>query len=160
MKNSRNPISQVALALSVVLFMAATAHAQELNGHVSGKQKEISSLTLENGQIIRRIKFHVGVITDTQESPFHGSNQQCLGTYVFAVEGALVKGQGGCDGIDPDGDVWWITFTVVGDGPIHWEAVGGTGKYEELEASGTTDMISEWGDGITIGRFKGTYSGL
>ena len=160
MKNSRISISQAALALSVVLFVGSMANAEETNGHVSGTQKEISSLTLENGQVVRRLMFHVGVITDTQEAPFHGANQQCLGTYVFAADGTLVKGRGGCDGIDPDGDIWWITFSVEGDGPIRWINVDGTGKYAELEASGITNTVSEWGDGIFVGRFEGTYSGL
>ena len=144
MKNSRNPISRCALALLVVPYVGSTANAEEVNGHVSGRQKEISSLTLENGLVVRRLMFHLGVITDTQEAPIHGSNQQCLGTYVFAADGTLVKGRGGCDGIDPDGDIWWMTFSVEGDGPIRWTNVDGTGKYAELEASGITNTISEW----------------
>ena len=158
MNNGQTPISQVIFTLLVVLFLAPTGNADEVNGHVSGSQKELSSIALENGQVVRRILFHLGVITDTQEAPFHGANQQCLATYIFAADGALVKARGGCDGIDPDGDVWWMTFTIEGDGPVRWRNVDGTGKYAGLESSGTTDIISEWGDGLVIGRFEGTYS--
>ena len=61
------------------------------------------------------------------------------------------------DGIDPDGDVWWIAIEVGPNAPIRWTITAGTGKYEGLVMSGVNNAIAEHADGITLGRFEGNY---
>jgi hypothetical protein len=69
----------------------------------------------------------------------------------------MVEGHGACDGIDPDGDVWWIKIDLAPNAPISWTITAGTGKYVGLAMSGTNTAIAEHADGIALGRFEGNY---
>jgi hypothetical protein len=149
------------LGMSVLISLSCTSSviAADVAGHTTGTQEVISSLPLKNGQTATRIAYHVGVITDAQEGLYHGGTQQCLATVVQNADGSTVEGHGACDGIDPDGDVWWISITMDGDAPISWTITGGTGKYEGLAMSGVTNLFAEHADGIVVGRFEGNYDG-
>ena len=147
------------LGMSILLSLSCTSSvmAADVAGHSIGTQEVISSLPLNNGQTATRIAYHVGVVTDAQEGLFHGGTQQCLAAVVQNADGSTVEGHGACDGIDPDGDVWWISFTMEGDAPISWTIAGGTGKYEGLAMSGVTDFLVQHADGIFVGRFEGDH---
>ena len=156
-KHKRLPL----LAMSVLISLSCTSSviAADVAGHSIGTQKVLSSLPLKNGLTATRVAYHVGVVTDAQEGLFHGGTQQCLATVVQNADGSTVEGHGACDGIDPEGDVWWISFEMQGDAPIRWAITGGTGKYDGLAMSGVTSFIVEHSDGIIVGRFEGDYAG-
>jgi hypothetical protein len=147
------------LGLSVLISLSCTSSviAADVAGHSTGTQEVISSLPLRDGLTATRVSYHVGVVTDAQEGLFHGGTQQCLASIVQNADGSTVEGHGACDGIDPDGDVWWISIAMEGDAPINWTITGGTGKYEGLAMSGVTSFLAQHADGIFVGRFEGDY---
>ena len=139
------------------LSWTSSALAADTAGFTSGMSKVLSTMPLKNGLTATRIHYRVGVVTDTQEGMFHGATQQCLATVISDAEGALVEGHGACDGIDPEGDVWWIAIDMAPNAPIRWTVTAGTGKYEGLAMSGVNNAIAEHADGITLGRFEGNF---
>jgi hypothetical protein len=58
----------------------------------------------------------------------------CIGTYTF-VEGKHL-GTGYCIHVDPDGDRWLQKWEAGADFSGTWTAVGGSGKYAGMQASG------------------------
>lgn len=154
-KHKRLPL--LGISILVTLSCTSSVVAADVAGHSSGTQEVIISVPLKNGLTATRVAYHVGVVTDTREGLFHGGTQQCLATIVQNADGSTVKGHGMCDGIDPEGDVWWISFTMEGDAPLSWTIAGGTGKYDGLAMSGVTNFVAEHADGIMVGRWEGNY---
>ena len=156
-KHKKLPLLGVSFLLS--LSCTSSVVAADVAGHSAGTQEVISSLPLKNGQSATRVSYHVGVVTDAQEGLFHGGTQQCLATIIQNTDGSTVEGHGACDGIDPDGDVWWLSFTMEGDDPISWTITWGTGKYDGLSMSGVTSFVAQHADGMFVGRWEGDYDG-
>ena len=149
------------LGMVVLISLSCTSSvvAADVAGYTSGTQKVLMSMPLKNGLTATRVLYHVGIATDAQEGLFHGATQQCLATVIQNADGSTVEGRGACDGIDPDGDVWWLSFAMEGDNPVRWEITGGTGKYDGLAMTGINDLFAEHADGIVLGRFEGNYAG-
>ncbi len=147
------------LGLALTLSCTSSAVAADTAGFTSGTREVLTTIPLGNGMTATRVQYLVGIVTDAQEGMFHGGTQQCLATVISDASGAVVEGHGACDGIDPEGDVWWITIDMAADAPIRWTITAGTGKYEGLAMSGVNNAIAEHADGITLGRFEGNYVG-
>lgn len=153
----------VAIAGATLLAASLTprpASAQEkaTGGFVTGTQTVLNEIELADGRSIRRVKVEVGVTADDHSSRWHLGSQDCFATYVFAADDSLVVGRGVCDFLSPDGDVWWLAFEVSGTDPLRWTGLGGTGKFADVDHSGTTVTLAEWGDGKFIGRWDGTMT--
>ena len=146
------------LVAAITPLAAAAQTTTETGGMVSGTQKVVSAIELPDGRTIRRIYFSVGVTSDDHDSPWHLGSQDCLATYMFAADGSLIGGHGACDFVSPDGDLWWATLEASGTDPVRWMGVGGTGKFEGVDHSGTTVISAEWEDGKVIGRWEGTMT--
>lgn len=146
------------LVAALVPQGAAAQGATRTAGMVAGTQKVISSIELPDGRTIRRIMLSVGVTADDPSSPWHLGSQDCLVTYTFASDDSLIGGRGVCDFVSPEGDVWWLMIEASGSDPVRWTGLGGTGKFEGIEHSGTTVISAEWGDGKVIGRWEGTMT--
>ncbi len=157
MKKKYKNLATVGLGLALSLSCTTSVVAADTAGFTSGSTKVLATIPLNNGMTATRIHYLVGVVTDTQEGMFHGGTQQCLATVISDTEGALVEGHGACDGIDPEGDLWWISIEIAPDAPIRWTVTAGTGKYDGLKMSGVNTAIAEHADGITLGRFEGNY---
>jgi hypothetical protein len=157
MKKKHKNLALVSLALSLSLSCTSSVVAADTAGFTSGTTKVLATIPLKNGLTATRVHHLVGIVTDAQEGMFHGGTQQCLTTIISNAEGSIVEGHGACDGIDPDGDVWWITIEMAPDAPIRWTITAGTGKYKGLAMSGVNTGIAEYADGITLGRFEGNY---
>lgn len=141
--------------LLISLSCTSSAVAADVAGYTSGTQKVLSSIPLENGLAAVRVQYLVGVVSDAGGGLFHGATQHCLATVIQDADGSTIEGHGICDGIDPDGDVWWLSISMQGDGPISWTVTAGTGKYEGVSTSGTTTLIAQHADGVVLGRFEG-----
>jgi len=158
MKTKYKNLPILGLGLAISLSCTSSAVAADVAGFTSGTQKVLSTTPLKNGHTAARVLYLVGIVTDAQEGPFHGATQQCLATVINSADGSLVEGHGACDGIDRDGDVWWISLSMAGDSPIRWAITGGTGKYEGLSMSGVNNLIAQHADGIVLGRFEGNHA--
>ncbi len=142
----------------VALLGAAESRAQTKpnSGYVAGTQDVLSSIVLADGRTANRLLFQLTVTSDDTQSPFHLATQDCFATYIFD-EDVPVKGHGACDGISVEGDMWWLSVQIGDDGLVHWRMTGGTGRFADLQTSGTTQLVAEWEDGKFISRFEGTY---
>ncbi len=145
-----------ALSAAALAHPATAQQPVKTSGMIAGTQEILSSIELPDGRSIRRVYMSLGVTADDPSLPWHLGSQDCLATYMFAADGSLIGGRGGCDLVSPEGDLWWLTFEANGTDPIRWKGPGGTGKFAGLEHSGTTVMSAEWGDGKVIGRWEGT----
>ena len=148
------------LGMGVLISLSCTPSviAADVAGYTSGTQKVLSSIPLKNELTATRVLYLVGIVTDAQEGLFHGATQQCLATFIQNAAGTVIEGRGACDGIDPDGDVWWLSIVKEGDSPFRWAITGGTGKYDGLTMSGVNTIIAEHADGIVLGRFEGNHA--
>lgn len=157
MKTTPRNLGLFAFGLVLSMSCTSSAVAADTAGFTSGTSEVLSKIPLSNGQTATRIHYHVGIVTDAQEGMFHGGTQQCLATIISDANGSLIEGHGACDGIDPDGDVWWIAIDMASNAPIRWTITAGTGKYQGLAMSGINTAIAEYADGITLGRFEGNF---
>ena len=157
MKTKKKNLALFGLGLVLSLSCTSSVFAADTAGFTSGTTKVLTTIPLKNGLTATRVHHLVGIVTDAQEGMFHGGTQQCLTTIISDADGSIVEGHGACDGIDPDGDVWWIAIEMAPNAPIRWKITAGTGKYEGLAMSGVNNAIAEYADGITLGRFEGNH---
>jgi hypothetical protein len=157
MKIDQKNLALCVLGLLFSLPFTSSVFAADTSGFTSGTTKVLSTIPLKNGHTATRVHHLVGIVTDAQEGMFHGGTQQCLTTIISDADGSMVEGHGACDGIDPDGDIWWITIDLAPNAPIHWTITAGTGKYKGLAMSGVNNAVAEHADGVTIGRFEGNH---
>jgi hypothetical protein len=71
---------------------------------------------------------------------FDRQGARCFGTYAF-VDGKHL-GVGYCVHVDPDGDRWLQKWEAGADFTGTWSAMGGTGKYDGMQASGRFKPIN------------------
>ncbi len=146
-------------ALLALILSPGPAAAQQMDnsGYVSGTQDVLSAIPLADGRVAQRLLFQLTVISDNPENPFHLATQDCFASYIFSDE-RPVGGKAFCDGINADGDMWWLAIDVSEDGVVHWRHIGGTGKLAGIESNGATLLVAQFDDGKLIGRFEGTYT--
>lgn len=156
-KTKKINLSVFGLGLILSLFCTSSVIAADTAGFTSGTTKVLATIPLKNGMTATRVHHLVGIVTDAQDGMFHGGTQQCLSTIISNADGSIVEGHGACDGIDPDGDVWWIAIEMAPNAPIRWTITAGTGKYKGLAMSGVNNPIAEHADGVTLGRFEGNH---
>lgn len=153
--------SLLALAvLALVLAPLAFAQTMEGSGHAVYVTQSAKKSPMPDGRML--VNNHVSgvLIADDTSSPFHLATHDCTGAYVAAAEGGPPQAQGSsCAAIDADGDIWWLAFTNLdGEGGGEWHILGGTGKFEGMEGSGTTDLLSASPDGRTTIRWTGSWT--
>lgn len=150
--------STLSAVLVALLTSVAVAETKSATGLLAGTQEVLASIPLADGTVAKRVMFSISVMADDPTSPFHLASQDCFATYIFSANGEPLGGRGSCDGISADGYVWWIAIELRADGAVNWVNRGGTGRFAEIEASGTTSTLAEFSDGKVIARFEGTYT--
>ena len=89
------------------------------------------------------------MLADGGTGPFHLAVQDCLSSMVAGNNSPPQQINGVCDGIDKDGDVFWMWFHDQGD--IHtWAFMGGTGKFDGISGGGTTKELGGAPDRLVI----------
>jgi hypothetical protein len=157
MRTKKKNLAFLIYGLVLSLSCTSSVLAADTQGFTSGTTKVLTTIPLKNGMTATRVHHLVGIVTDAQEGMFHGGTQQCLTTIISNADGTIVEGHGACDGIDPEGDLWWISIEMAPNAPIRWEVTAGTGKYKGLAMKGVNKAIAEHADGITLGRFEGNH---
>ncbi len=153
----------VLASLAIVLGALAAApapmaQAQTVTGSgwVTYVPHSTETLVLPDGNTLERSHLKGVVIAADPEVPFHLSSQDCSGTNVLGSDGAPLLGSGYCEGVDRDGDVWWIWWRNAPDGDT-WGFTAGTGKYEGIEGGGTTQPQFQGSDGRFVISWEGTW---
>jgi hypothetical protein len=156
---SRRALITLPVATLVLLAAAARIPAQETSGSGTGAYAVdvIGEFELSDGSTGSQA-IHTGfVFGDDPSNPFDNSIQTCAGTSVEAADGSTFAARGYCDGIDGDGDLWWIWWASSPDGG-KWGLMGGTGKWVGVRGGGTTQQVAQWPDGRYIITWEGTWT--
>jgi hypothetical protein len=147
----------VAAFVLLAAGFATTAQAQQTgSGTATYVPAKIKKMELPDGTMLERSHLRTVVVADDPAVPFHMSTQDCLGTNILDAEGNLLTGRGYCDGVDGDGDVWWIWWN---NGPTggDWGFMGGTGKYEGITGGGTTTFEGATPDSRLVITWEGSW---
>ena len=124
-------------ALLIAIGQAASAAAPAKEGTFEG-------LTCYTGpvQVIAGVKGRTAGSYDIVGTPIrkdgelgYQSSTRCVGTFLWAGEES--SDNGSCVAIDPDGDLVFYVYARKNQEPGTWKSLGGTGKYEGIDASGT-----------------------
>jgi hypothetical protein len=75
------------------------------------------------------------------------ASQYCTGNAMPAEGGGLANGAGFCTVVQTNGDVLWVSYKINGGGAANWNVIGGTGEYEGATGGGTSQIVSQGGDG-------------
>lgn len=129
-------LSAAALA-AVSLAQPTAAKDVEISGSATYIPTVIERVEREDGSILERSHLRTVVLCDDPGVPLHNSPQDCMGTTLVLADGTMMA-RGYCDGVDLDGDVWWIWWQNLPDANT-WGFMGGTGKYENVSGNGTTE---------------------
>jgi hypothetical protein len=140
MMRDRRPFA-VGLALSLCFMTASQAGAMQISGTVDYDIKHLSDQPLSaDGLVLSRDQLTGTIKSTPPGDKIDKSIQTCIGAIVLKA-GKAISGNGYCDTVDADGDVWWLTWSA-GSEKSNWTVVGGTGKYLGLSGSGTTFSIN------------------
>lgn len=139
---SASILSTLSVIAVLGLTLADTAQAQpsESSGTAVYVPVDTHTTELSDGGAITRIQTRGYVMSDDPENLFRDSGQTCMGTGI----GDVMNGY--CDGIDGDGDMYWISWHSGPDGES-WRLIGGTGKFAGLSGGGMTTTHPPSADG-------------
>jgi len=132
----------IPLAFSSPLSIATSEAAEtKVSGSITYEVIYHNETKLDDGRVISRDHMR-GMVDDHDDgSPIDGSTHDCFGAIVFAPDGkTFQEGHGYCDGVDKDGDVWWLSWSTDGPGESIWSITGGTGKFEGASGTGKTSF--------------------
>jgi hypothetical protein len=155
-KSSSHLIVSLAAAL---LLSAPLANAKEWKDGGTGTYVTASSSSVKqaNGGTVVHETFKGIVLSNVPGSIINGTSQTGSGTSVLDADGNLVLSMGYADGVDRDGDVFWIWWKTTPEGRT-WGYNGGTGKFKGIKGGGTTTLLAYFpGDRSAIS-WEGTVS--
>jgi hypothetical protein len=151
-----------AAALGIVMAAAAAVAAEAAEVKVSGSATYVitqsTATELAGGSTLTHFLQEGVIRTDDRASPFNLNLHNCAGSLITSADGATFTAMGSCDGIDKDGDVWWIAFVNADRNGGHWEVLGGTGKFAGMTGSGTTVDDLRTPDGRSSVSFEGSVT--
>ncbi len=161
MKKSINCLFSLFVAivgLSIVPNLTLVAQSGSGSGHVSYHQLFSTESQGKDGSVVQQSMTRGTVVGNEADNPFHLTTQTCSGTNILSSKGQPIESCGSCDGVDADGDIWWLTYHNGTDGSNTWKIIGGTGKYKKMTGGGTTTPMAASADGkmLTIS-FEGTW---
>ena len=139
-----------------VLLLSPAAFADKGHGQGFYEPKVLNTVNLADGSVISRVSVSGFVVASDAKSPFHMVNQHCSGTNILAPGQSVPTAYGYCEGLDRDGDVFFISW-ANGPGGDTWQLLGGTGKFDGISGGGTTKTTYAWADGKYVIDWEGTW---
>ncbi len=134
----------------------ATAGEETSSGTVTYVPVDMEMMEMPDGSMMQRSHIKGIVLANDSSSSIHLASQDCFGTTVIAADGTAT-GNGYCDGVDADGDLWWIWWHNSPEKNI-WGFMGGTGKFMGVKGEGTTTPMVQMADGRTAISWNGTWT--
>lgn len=118
-------------------------HAKEWQDKGTGTYVTVSSSSVKqaNGNTVVHETFKGIVLSSVPGSIINGTSQTGTGTTVLDDKGNLVLSIGYADGVDADGDVFWIWWKTTPEKRT-WGYNGGTGKFKGITGGGTTTLLA------------------
>jgi hypothetical protein len=154
----------VVCAVSAVLMISAavsTCQAAEMSfsGHsVWAPMKATSTMKLPDGRTVQRLYLKGFATVDHGTAPgdFHSVSQDCMFTAITSADGSSESSGGYCDGVDSDGDVFWVWGQADKSGGT-WHYIGGTGKFMGIQGGGPYKLTIQFPDGKAFATWSGTW---
>ena len=147
------------LALGVLLAAVAPVQAQMTYTATGGNAfipEVVASVDLPDGNMLARTISH-GFIWTNEENMVGGNGSlECFGSNTLSPEGDQLDGSGTCEGLDADGDVWWVWWSGGIEG--NFSFTGGTGKYTGISGGGTWKAQLQYPDGKAMNEWEGTWT--
>ncbi len=104
-----------------------------------------------------RISLKAIILADDPSNPLNLTEHDCLGGFILGPDGDTGNGAGFCDGIDKDGDVYFMWYRNDG-ADRRWGFLGGTGKFDGVDGGGTTEVIGGAPDGRAVVKWQGKWT--
>lgn len=125
-------------------------------GHNANHNVSTETSKLADGRVMMRMRDANVIMGNNAGNPFNQTPLDCYSTFVASPDMSSGKGGGYCNGIDKDGDVWWISFQ--GDfGGGTWKFLGGTGKFDGISGGGNYKPVVQMEGGRSISVWDGTW---
>jgi hypothetical protein len=134
-----------ALACSTLLSSTISEAAEiKVSGNVNYEVVYHNQTELADGRVVSRDHLKGMVDDNDDKSPIDHSTHDCFGAIVFSGDGTTIQGgHGYCDGIDKDGDIWWLSWSTNSPTESAWTITGGTGKYAGASGTGKTSFETD-----------------
>ena len=139
--------------------VASAVHAgQKMNGSGHNANQNVSTETkkLADGRMLMRIHDAVVIMGNNPGNPFHLTSLDCFSTFIATPDAKSGNGGGYCQGLDKDGDAWWISFRGDFAGGT-WTFIGGNGKFEGVTGGGTYKPVAQMEGGRSLSVWDGTW---
>lgn len=150
-------MKRIAYGFLATLLFSPTTFADDGQGQALYEPKVLETVNLEDGTVITRTSTSGFVISSDAENPFDMVNQHCSGTNVLAPGQSEPTAYGYCEGLDNDGDVFFISWATGPEGNT-WRLLGGTGKFDGISGGGTSEVTNTWADGKYVIDWQGTWT--
>lgn len=150
-------MKKITYGLLTVLLLPLTAYADKGEGQAFYEPTVLETVELEDGRMISRVSVSGFVTASDESNPLHMVNQRCSGTNILAAGQSEPTAYGYCEGIDRDGDMFFISWANGPDGNT-WQLLGGTGRFAGISGGGTTETIFTWADGKYVINWEGTWT--
>jgi hypothetical protein len=141
----------------IAVLLPLTAFAEKGEGQAFYEPTVLETTELADGRVISRVSVSGFVVASNPNSPFHMVNQRCSGTNIFAVGQSEPTAFGYCEGLDRNGDMFFISW-ANGPGGNTWQLLGGTGKFAGISGGGTTKTVFTWADGKYVINWDATWT--
>lgn len=144
----------VVVACLSSMTVASPAVAESISGNGVGVVTELPGETQElaDGRTYTTVGNRQILLAEDPDHPFHHVAIDCAGACV--LEGESGPCRGSCTGIDPDGDMIFLTWTGQDNG--EWWLEDGSGKFEGASGSGTWKSEGAVGAGFNKNSWEGT----
>jgi hypothetical protein len=142
--------------LFAALLLAPAAFADKGEGQAFYEPTLLETVELADGRVLSRVKVSGFVIGSNEKNPFHMVNQHCSGTSILTTGQSEPTAYGYCEGVDRDGDVFFMAWTT-GPAGNTWQLLGGTGKFDGISGGGTSATTQAWTDGKYVIDWDGSW---
>lgn len=151
--------STLILAICAVTFWTTSASAQMTYTTKGGNAlipDALSTVDLPDGNMLVRSTSNGFIWTEDDNVVGGNGALACYGSNTMSPEGEQLDGSGTCEGVDPDGDIWWLWWNGGMEGEFGF--TGGTGKYAGITGGGTWKAQLRYPDGSFTNDWEGSWT--
>jgi hypothetical protein len=161
-------MKRVGNVVAILLIMAAPAVFGGDSGTATGRfathTMSTDSTELPDGGRVDVAHYYQITFSDQAGHPLDNTNANCVGMYVFSMDGSVASASGTCFGADVGGNMtsFWWRLEEAGTASCpgmcgSWGYFDGTGKFKGITGSGTFRQTTMFPEGST-GTWKGSFS--
>ena len=147
----------LSLAAAGAISLPAAAAEVAGSGTVTYIFRHLGDRPIAGGNALGQDHLKAIILADDPANPLNMTEHDCLGGSIIGPNGDTGNGAGYCDGIDKDGDVYFIWYRNDG-ADRRWGFLGGTGKFAGIDGGGTTEVVGGTPDGRVVVKWQGKWT--